>query len=153
MGRMPERPAVNSCQFLATPMPKGETMPSPVTTTFFMALAPFALKLAGKAVQEIDGRFHGFQLAGLGLFDLNVEFIFESHDQLDHCQAVGTKLVKALFWGDVGGWNAKLVSDNFDNFVLNAHIFLLGPLRLRRCSLGPVNCRNKPFLLRKFLRI
>jgi len=33
IGRMPERPAIKACQFFSTPVPSGETTPSPVTTT------------------------------------------------------------------------------------------------------------------------
>src|SRR5690349_6804185 len=78
MGPAPERPSSSACQVSAVVLPRGETRPSPVTTT-----RRAKVLLARLVVQVLQGVADGAQLLGLFIGNVDVEFLLERHDELD----------------------------------------------------------------------
>src|ERR1051326_336599 len=86
MGPMPLRPAQSASQFASVPTPTGDTRPTPVTTTRLVKwprLLLSSLLFLGVALDVLDGFLHAGDLLGVLVGDLDAEFLFEGHDELD----------------------------------------------------------------------
>src|SRR5262245_12554440 len=88
MGAMPDVPAVTAVHVSSTPIASGVTSPIPVTTT----LRAFMLRLRVR-LDVFDRVFHGLDLLGVLVGDLDAEVLFERQHQLDHRQRVGFQIV------------------------------------------------------------
>src|SRR5581483_11792816 len=117
IGPMPERPARIASHAVATPMPTGETMPRPVTTTRrrFMrmsaegrgrrvtrALAVWRARrrpatgrvlLLDVRADVVDRLLHGGDLLGLLIRYLGLEFLLERHHELHRIERVRAEIV------------------------------------------------------------
>src|SRR5690349_4789983 len=97
----PLSPAIRRRQLVATPIPSGETMPRPVTTTRLISLLscwggkPGYQTLGGRffLVDIIDGVFDGDDLFRRVVGNFNTELFFEGHHELDRVETVGAQIV------------------------------------------------------------
>src|SRR3954454_8458584 len=110
MGATPDRPATRPCQVSSVPMPRGETSPTPVTTTLRSAatdaprlvdgpaedaagrLRLLLLGLVAVLLDVVDGFLHTGDLLGVLVGDLDPELLLEGHHQLDRVQAVRSQV-------------------------------------------------------------
>src|SRR5258706_9864243 len=120
MGPMPERPSMSPCHVGSLPMPRGETIPIPVTTTrrLVIEILEFAtavvagtarthpaigtgrmgpvpdgsLRSFGALVDVFDGVPDLLDLLGLIIGYLDAELLFERHDQLDRVERVRSEV-------------------------------------------------------------
>lgn len=84
------------------------------TTTLIENLKP--LGSAFFAGDESHDVANGLELLCLIVWNFNVEFLFESHDELDGVEGVGTEVLNELSsWGYLVGANAELVYNDFLN--------------------------------------
>src|SRR3954454_24223682 len=106
---MTEGPSKGPCQVGSLPTPSGEIMPIPVTTTRRLVMVLSwrkrarerprtartagpcrvgALRSFGALVDVFDRVLDLLDLLGLVVGNLDAEFLFESHDQLDRIERV-----------------------------------------------------------------
>src|SRR5687767_968327 len=112
---MPLRPARMADQAVATSLPTGDTIPSPVTTTRRLdTLSSAAVRRmrggsgAGDhlrapprngssglaAIRDVaDGLAHSGDLLGVFVRNLDLELFFESHHQLDCIERIGAEVI------------------------------------------------------------
>src|SRR5687768_3681466 len=92
MGPMPVWPSSSPRQVSSVPMPTGDSRPTPVTTTrLFKRSLP--LLLLGVALDVLDGFLHARDLLGVLVGNLDAEFLFEGHDELDRVERVRAEVV------------------------------------------------------------
>src|SRR5215212_4609054 len=93
---IPLRPAQSASQFASVPMPSGDTMPTPVTTTRLLKEPPdlpaspegldygpglpAGLLLFAVGLDVLDRFLHARDLLRVVVGDLDPELFFESHD-------------------------------------------------------------------------
>src|SRR5881394_3638711 len=82
---MPDLPASAFAHASATPLPIGQTIPRPVTTTRRRFMFSNSGKNSGLGVglDVVDGLLDGGDLLGFFVRDLRLELFFQRHDQLD----------------------------------------------------------------------
>src|SRR5216110_3001099 len=92
---MPVFPASAFAQASATPLPMGQTMPRPVTTTRrrFMFSTFWESSGLGVGLDVVDGLLDGGDLLGFLVRDLGLELFLERHDQLDGVERISTEVV------------------------------------------------------------
>ena len=103
-----------------TPVPVGETMPRPVTTTLrFVTCTPEVRNDArggeslGVVVDVVDGLLDGRDLLGLFVRDVAFEFFFERHHEFHRVERAGTQVVdEGRFRLDVGLIHTELFRDD-----------------------------------------
>src|SRR5215831_5213145 len=142
---IPDRPARMLSHDCATPMPTGETMPSPVTTTRRLDMDGVASGRTGRAgslserrrraarspgpaellllvrVDVLDRLLHGRDLLGFFVRDLGLELLFERHDELHRVQRVSAQIVdKGRLVLDLGLVDAELLGDDLLDSLLYA---------------------------------
>src|SRR3984957_2002963 len=78
---MPLRPAIRPSQTSGAVLPTRQIRPRPVTTTRRCSI--FLLCRLLILFDVVDGIFDGFNLFGIFVRDLDVEGLFELHDELD----------------------------------------------------------------------
>src|SRR5918994_2595020 len=93
MGPMPLRPLRIASHAAGTVLPTGETMPSPVTTTRRLLNQLCPSDFGPALVDVVDGLMHRRDLLRIFVRDLDLEFLFERHHQLDRIQRVCTQVV------------------------------------------------------------
>src|SRR5258706_2732725 len=106
IGPTPLTPASRFFHASAAPMPTGETMPSPVTTTLRFDMGIQLTRrttlrrprrdadglLLDVRLDVIDGLLDGGDLLGVLVGNLALEFLFERHHQLDVVERVRAKI-------------------------------------------------------------
>src|ERR1043166_3732073 len=88
IGPMPLHPAASAFQLASVPMPSGDTSPRPVTTTrriLFLGL--------GVRFDVLDGFLDARDLLRVLVGNLDAEFLFERHDELNSVERVGAEVV------------------------------------------------------------
>src|SRR5437868_14970135 len=110
IGAAPERPASSPCQVDSTSVPTGVTRPSPVTTTRWVKLFPDFFMEVGHGIAD------GPELFRLLVGDIDVELLFECHDQLDGIEAVGAEV---LHEAGIAGQLLALDPELFDDDILD----------------------------------
>src|SRR6266496_1963004 len=90
---MPLCPWRRACQFSRLPIPRGETMPTPVMTTrLSMSLRPRP-PASGVGLDVLDGVADRVNLFGVLVADLDLERLLQGHHQLDRVQRIGPQVV------------------------------------------------------------
>src|SRR5258706_2851973 len=128
MGATPLRPARRLSHAWAIPIPTGETMPSPVTTTLRFDMrgstdcaaraAPDAAWGASRLLLDVgldvvDGLLDVGDLLGILVRNLALEFLLEGHHELDVVEGVRAPvLAERGLVLDVGFGNPKLLGDD-----------------------------------------
>src|SRR6188472_346939 len=124
MGPIPLWPARSACQLASVPMPTDDSSPTPVTTTRLLKSPP-ALLLLRVALDVLDGFLHARDLLGVFVRDLDAEFLFEGHYELDGVERVGAEVIderrirRHFFFID-----AQLLDDDFLDLIRNGHSVL-----------------------------
>src|SRR6185503_3609442 len=107
IGAAPDRPARRPAQDSATVLPTGVTSPRPVTTTRRTRLFPDFL------VEILESVAYGAQLLRFFVRDVDVEFLLESHDQLDGVEAVRAEILHETGLGSqLLPFDAQLLDDD-----------------------------------------
>src|SRR5688572_30362675 len=141
---MPDLPLRMLSQASATLAPTGDTMPSPVTTTrrrvmryepdlgWRRSARPAGLELrpgslAAVRLAVVQHVLEGSDLLGFFVRDVDFELFFESHDELDRIERIGTKVLDERgVRRDLVLAHAQLFSNDFlDLFFEAAHLRLL----------------------------
>src|SRR3954453_19442544 len=127
IGPMPLRPAHNASQFAAVPMPRGDTRPTPVTTTRLLTGPPCDSSLLLAVRFDVLDRFlDAGNLLRVLVRDLDAELLFEGHHQLHRVERVGAEVVDERgVRGDFFFVDAQLFDDDALDFVSNCHSILL----------------------------
>src|SRR5215467_105695 len=119
MGPIPDRPAQMAVQYSGTELPTGVSTPSPVTTTRASDRAcsrPTRITPSlslGVVLDVLDRVPDRRDLLGILVRDLDVELLFEGHDQLDRVQRVGSQVFDELGRrGDVVLLDPELLDDD-----------------------------------------
>src|SRR5436309_16106760 len=125
---MPLRPSSNASQFSRVPMPSGLTSPTPVMTTrrsIVVHLCPGSLETWLRLLVGGDighGVLDRLDLLGVLVADLELEFLFERHHQLDLVERVGAQTINE---GGCGGHfvlvDAQLLDDDPLDLLLDIH--------------------------------
>src|SRR5207247_2313518 len=90
---MPLRPWSSASQFSRLPIPRGETMPTPVMTTrLSMSVRP-CCRASGVGLDVLDGVSDRVDLLGVLVADLDLERLLQRHDQLDRVERVRSQIV------------------------------------------------------------
>src|SRR5215471_7963309 len=97
-GPMPLSPRRIASHADRTVLPTGDTTPRPVTTTRrlltrFLYGARWRSGLGAALVDVVDGLVDGGDLFGVLVRNLDLEFLFEGHHQLDGVERVGSQIV------------------------------------------------------------
>src|SRR5258705_6756277 len=119
---MPDFPARAFAHASATPLPMGQTMPRPVTTTRrrFMFSTFRESSGLGVGLDVVDGLLDGGDLLGFLVRDLGLELFLERHDQLDGVERISAEVVDERgFVLDLGLVHAKLLGNDFLNGLLD----------------------------------
>src|SRR5438067_9260870 len=87
---IPGVPASALSQASWTLLPRGQTMPRPVTTT--LRRLTYGLSL-GVRLDVIDGLLDGGDLLGFLVRNLGLEFLLERHHELDGVERIGAEVV------------------------------------------------------------
>src|SRR5690606_15653239 len=130
-------------QACSAPTPNGESKPTPVTTTRLIANALVWFvrrrRRSGRSLVDILDCVADRQ-DGLGgvVRDLDAEFLFESHDQLDGVEAVRAEVVdEARAFGDLVSIDAQMLDNDFlDAFCGIAHLQTLDFMKVGGTSLA-----------------
>src|SRR5436309_5521580 len=127
----PFSPAISRRQFVSTPQPSGDTMPSPVTTT--LRIGP-VLKTRGRRrasrsrglFQELHRIADGDDRLGGIIRDFDTELFLERHDEFDRVERIGTKIVDEIcIVGHLVGFDAKVLDHDLLHALGNiAHLFI-----------------------------
>src|SRR5690606_39071550 len=143
IGPMPLCPAHNASQLACVPMPTDDSRPTPVTTTRLVNNAS-ELLLLGVALDVLDGFLHARDLLGILVGNLDTEFLFERHDELDRVERIRTEIIdkrrvrRHFFFVD-----PELLDDDLLDLIRNCHSILLEDgARARRLSPLPVRPRH-----------
>src|SRR3974390_416510 len=134
-GAMPLFPASSPRQTSSALLPTPQISPTPVTTTRRAKLISFRV-----GVDVVDRVFHGANLLGLLVGDLNSESLFKRHDQLDRVERVGAKVVhKRRIGSDFTLVHAQLLYDDlFYAFFYRCHkrwqLLLASPSQPANCA-------------------
>src|SRR5947209_6293740 len=125
----PFSPATSRRQFVSTPQPSGDTMPSPVTTTLRIRSAHSARAQRSRSrrlFQELHRIANGDDRLGRIVRNLDTEFFLESHDELDRVERIRAKIIdKICVVGDLVGFDAKMLDHDFLHALGNiAHLFI-----------------------------
>src|SRR5690554_3742338 len=154
IGAIPLRPARMPAQLEATSSPSGVSMPRPVTTTRLRNMAQpssfsknqqklvkknrttnawmcgfqlyrTAATLLRVRVNVVDGFLYSGDLLGFFVRNFSLEFFFQSHDQLNGVQRVGTQIFdERSTVGNFFQFDTQLFGYNFLNALFNsAHCF------------------------------
>src|SRR5690606_38080329 len=119
--------ASRSSQLAPVPMPSGDTIPTPVTTTRLGTL--FLVLRVRLAV--LDGFLHPGDFLGILVGHLDPELLLERHHQLDRVQRIGAKVVdERRVRRDFFLVHAQLLDDDALHFVRDRHQFLQCAFRL-----------------------
>src|SRR5215216_2498033 len=105
---MPDSAAIRRRQLVSTPSPSGVTIPMPVMTTRLITRPPCCRRRSGLgvALDEADRVADGLDLLGRIVGNLDAEFLFERHHQLDRIEGVGAQIVDELrIFLDLGGFD------------------------------------------------
>src|SRR5690348_10693082 len=125
---MPDSAASRRRQLVSTPSPNGVTIPMPVTTTRLVMRLPSRRNRRrsglGVAFDEADGVADGLDLLGGVVGNLDAEFLFKRHYQLDGIEAVGAEIVDELgIFLHLGRLDPEMLHDDLLNAVGNiAHL-------------------------------
>src|SRR5215469_18054599 len=122
---MPLLPASRPVQTSGAVFPTPQISPRPVTTTRRCSIVLLCRFLV--LLDVFDGVLHGLDLLSILVRDLDIERLFELHDELDHVEGVGTEvLLKARARGHFRFIHLKLLDDNlFYLFIYCCHVVLL----------------------------
>src|SRR5262245_14887856 len=129
----PLLPASRRDQVVDTPLPSGVTMPMPVTTTRRIELTR-GLNSGGALLQEADGVADRQDRLGCIVGDLDAEFLFEGHHELNRIEAVRAQIVdEARILGHLVLFDAEMLDHDLPDARLDAvvahYIFLVfGPV-------------------------
>src|SRR5215475_119189 len=132
----PLRPASSAFQFSLVPIPSDDTRPMPVTTTrrlltmlLWAPSDPGLLFGFGVGVDVLDRFLHARNLFRVFVGNLDPEFLFERHDELDGVERVGAQVVhERSIRGHLFFIDAQLLHDDALYFVGYGHSVL--PLRV-----------------------
>src|SRR3990170_2008410 len=148
---MPERPSSAPFQDFSTPVPRGLTIPTPVTAT--LLISPFSLSqiksaeeagrtpcppadsffakqlhgretllLAGLLLYVLGRVLYGLYLLGVLVRYLYAELLLESHDHLDGIERVGAEIInERSSGGDLVLGHIKLLYYYLLNLIINRH--------------------------------
>src|SRR3954466_9627919 len=142
---IPEVPASALSQASWTLLPRGQTMPRPVTTTLRRFNSELRL---GVGLDVIDGLLDGGDLLRFLVRDLGLEFFFQRHHELDGVERIGAEVVdERRLVLDLRLIHAQLLGNDFLDCLLDV-------LR-HRCSfpkggvfydiyMPPLTCRTVP---------
>src|SRR6185312_10581483 len=96
MAEMPDSALIRRRQTCSTPIPRGQAMPMPVTTTRRIG-CDSSRDFAGSGglllLDVVDRILDGADLLGRVLRDFDAECLLEGHHQLDRIEAVGAQVV------------------------------------------------------------
>src|SRR6185312_7670233 len=107
MGPAPDLPSSSALQVESTSVPTGVTSPRPVTTTRCTKLFPDLF------MEVRHGIADGAKLLRLFVQDIDVELLFECHDELDRVEAVGAEVFhEAGIVGQLLPLDAELFDDD-----------------------------------------
>src|SRR6516162_8229630 len=127
-GAMPLSPRRMASHADWTVLPTGDTRPRPVMTTRrlltrFLQRPEEGSGLAATFVDVIDSLMDGGDLLGVLVGDLDLEFLFQSHDELDCVERIGPKIVhERCIVRDLFLFDAQLFgNDGFDLLLNCAH--------------------------------
>src|SRR5215470_11614106 len=123
-GPMPLSPRRMASHADWTVLPTGDTTPRPVTTTRRLLMLPAGAcvgsGLAATFVDVVDGLMNGGDLLGVLVGDLDLEFLFQSHDELDRVERIGPKIVhERCIVRDLLLFDAQLFGNDGFNLLLN----------------------------------
>src|SRR5262249_27103272 len=94
MVRMPLVPSVNAAQFASVPMPSDDIRAMAVTNTRRVLVMDAILLLGlGVGLDVLDGFLDARDLLGVLVGNLDAEFLFERHHELDGVERVGAEVV------------------------------------------------------------
>src|SRR5215469_15033262 len=126
-GPMPLSPRRMASHADWTVLPTGDTTPRPVTTTRRLLMLPAGARvrsgLAATLVDVVDGLMDGGDLLGVLVGDLDLEFLFQGHHQLDRVERIGPEVVhERRIVRDLFLFDAQLFgNDGFDLLLNSAH--------------------------------
>src|SRR5664279_882216 len=115
----PLLPASNACHTSSVVLPTPQISPTPVTTTRRVKLLSFRV-----CVDVIDRVLHGTDFLGCLVRNLDVEGLFERHDQLHRIQRIRAQVVhKRRIGGDLALVHAQLFHDDLlYPFIYRCHM-------------------------------
>src|SRR5688572_31085191 len=90
---MPDWPARMLFQASGAPMPTGQTVPRPVTTTLRRDKCAPQISGLGMALDVVDGLLDGGDLLGFLVGYLGLEFLLEGHYQLHRVERIRAEVV------------------------------------------------------------
>src|SRR5271166_2392899 len=142
----PLLPAVRACQTSAVVLPTEQSRPMPVMTTrrlrvLVPLLARFLSKLLaclGVLADVVDGVVDGANLLGVFVRDLDVEGLFEGHDEFYGVERIGAEVVHERCAGrDFALVHTQLLYDDLLHFFVNCcHVFLVSESGVARLGAG-----------------
>src|SRR5260221_792495 len=117
---MPERPWIKASQFSRVPIPRGDTIPSPVMTTLRPMRRSFP-RPSGVRLDVADSVADRMDLLGVFVADLDLERLLEGHDQLDGVKRISPEIVDERgFHRHLFGVDPELLDDDSLDLVLDA---------------------------------
>src|SRR5574339_625482 len=112
---MPLSPARRRWNRSSTWHAREVTQPRPVTTTRRFMLDGARLRVL-RFLDELNRLADGLNFFGGAVRNIDVEFLFQLHDQLDGVQRVGPQIVhERSFWRYLLFIDAKLLSDDLND--------------------------------------
>src|SRR3954454_9623498 len=126
IGPMPLRPAHSASQLAAVPMPRGDTRPTPVTTTRLLTGPPCDSSLLLAVRFDVLDRFlDARDLLRVLVRNLDPELFFEGHHQLHRVERVSPEIVHERgVRGHFFFIDAQLLHDDALNLVCDGHSVL-----------------------------
>src|SRR6202167_46910 len=131
MRRTPRLPASKDCYTASVVLPTEQIRPMPVMTTRRSTLAaelPAKLFARFRVLADVvDGVVDGADLFRVFVGDLDVEGLFEGHDELDGIERVGAEVIdEGSAGGDFALVDTKLLHNNLFHFFINSgHVLLV----------------------------
>src|SRR5687767_7374447 len=149
---MPDSPARIFAQAVCNPIPTGDTMPRPVTTTLrrdtVVAVAWLAadreMRLAARVrLDVVDRLLDGRDLLGLLVRDFGFEFFLQGHYEFDGVERVGAEIVdEGRFVLDVSLVHAELLGHDLLHALFDVlHRF---PPSMRSAAMPACTRRSAP---------